>query len=130
MGLATLKNNAIDPRPDISIGHIGLNVKNFKDSIDFFELVGARIVMQTSGMAIVELRGGTHIILRLDENAQTSYVNFDLMVDDIDEMAERLRREGYEPSAIRGGGVHRYFNVTDRSGLIFEITSSHVTGPV
>ena len=131
MGLPFQKNiETTDVRPDISIGHLGLRVSHFKASFEFFKLVGARVVAQMPSMAILELRGGTHIILRGDNNAKPTHAGFDLMVDDIQDMRERLILAGYNPSKITRGGVHKSFAVTDPSGIILEFTSSHATGPV
>lgn len=130
MGLALQNNSTTDLRPDISIGHLGLKVQDLNKSQAFFELVGGRTVVRMPSMAIIELRGGTHLILRSDKNAASTYANFDLMTDDIDVMHQRLVESGYKPSDISRGGVHRTFEVTDFSGLTFDITSSHATGPV
>lgn len=131
IGLKTRKTETgIDPRPDISIGHVGLKVENLKKSVAFFKLVGGRSVVQMPGMAIIELRGGTHLILRRDPNASESYARFDLMVDDIVEMRNRLISAGYDPSGLTRGGVHRSFTVVEPSGIELDFTSSHATGPV
>ncbi|WP_026941694.1 VOC family protein [Hellea balneolensis] len=130
MGLAIQKTKTNDTRPDISIGHIGLRVSDFQKSYDFFMLIGARSVMHRPGIAILELRGGTHLILRYDPDAAATHAEFDLMVDDIDEMRKRLIEAGYEPSKFSHGGAHRSFTVREPSGTLFEFTSSHVMGPV
>ena len=119
-----------DPRPDIAIGHIGLRVADLDASVAFFELVGGRKVVNMPGMAIIELRGGTHLILRLVSQQTESYAPFDLMVDDINEMRERLVSAGYTPSAISQGGVHRSFSVVGPSGVELDFTSSHAVGPI
>jgi hypothetical protein len=130
MGLALRKVDVADPRPDIAIGHLGLRVSRFKESLDFFKRVGARVVIHMPAMAILELRGGTHLILRSDKNASTAEAGFDLMVDDITEMRQRLVEGGFAPSDLKRGGIHRSFKVTEPSGILMEFTSSHVTGAV
>ncbi len=129
MGLANLKtkfenSTEKDPRPDISIGHVGLGVKDVSDAVAFFKLVGGRDLMHSARMAIIELRGGTHMILRQDFEAQT-YAGFDLMVDDIQSLWDRLVAAGYRPSPLRSGGIHSSFDVIGPSGLLLEFTSSH-----
>ena len=118
-----------DPRPEPAIGHVGLRVKYLEKSRSFLELVGARTVATMPRMVILELRGGTHIVLRQDDHAPL-FAGFDLMVDDIDEMRDRLLKAGYAPSKISQGGVHRSFSVIDASGVQLEFTSSHTVGPV
>ncbi len=119
-----------DPRPDIAIGHMGLRVSELKASVAFFELVGGRTVVHMPGMAIIELRGGTHLILRHNPGAGQNYAGFDLMVDDVDDMRQRLLEAGFHPSGFSQGGVHRSFSVTDPSGIELDFTSSHATGPI
>jgi len=130
MRQAFRKNDATDQRPDISIGHLGLRVSRFAESFEFFKLVGARVVVRMPGMAILELRGGTHLILRYDGTADAGSAGFDLMVDDIDEMRQRLITAGFAPTDITRGGVHRSFTVTEPSGVEMAFTSSHAVGIV
>jgi len=132
MGLTSLKTKSEkqtqnDARPEISVGHVGLRVKNLKDAFEFFKLVGGRGLMNGPGMAIVELRGGTHLVLRQDPNADP-YAGFDLMVDDIEGLRDRLITAGYRPSPIGRGGIHSSFDVAGPSGLMLEFTSSHAMG--
>lgn len=85
--------------------------------------------MANPGMAILELRGGTHLILR--RGAVTpGRAPFDLMFDDVDEVREQLIDEGAEVGVVRHGGVHRSFEVVDPDGHRVSITSSHAMGPV
>jgi len=130
MGVAQLKPITKDPRPDIAIGHVGLRVKDLKASVEFLSLAGIRVVGRMPNMAILELRGGTHIVVRHDPQAQNSYAPFDLMVDDIKEMHSRLSSAGHKPGKITRNMIHKSFEITDPSGMIFEFTSSHATGPV
>lgn len=130
--LASFKTSeqAQEARPDIAIGHIGLAVRNIQTSTEFFELLGARIVVSRESMAIAELRGGTHIILRAMPSQTDIRAGFDLMVDDIRGTRSKLSKAGYSPSQIMDGGIHSSFIVADKSGIEFEITSSHAMGPV
>jgi catechol 2,3-dioxygenase-like lactoylglutathione lyase family enzyme len=114
-------------RPGVAIGHLALSSPDIKSTLAFFALLDARSVFQTDGMAILEVRGGTHLIVRAGEAAT---VGFDLMVDDPDALRSLLIDEGYEPSPMREGGVHRSFSVEDRAGVEHRLTSSHVVGPV
>lgn len=124
-------NHAADPRPEVSIGHVGLAASSFQSSLKFFQMIGMRLVASMPNFAILELRGGTHLVLRAATKNKVQPARFDLMVDDLNAMRERLLSGGYDPSPISsGGGIHRSFDVTDPSGILLEFTSSHVSGPV
>ena len=121
-----------DPRPDVAIGHIGPHPTTDLDAtVRFFEQLGTRTVAVMPAMAILELRGGTHLILRqVDRIEPGATASFDLMVDDIDTAHDRFAAAGLEPSEIGRGGIHSSFQVLDPSGTSVTITSSHAVGPV
>ncbi|MEO0494700.1 MAG: VOC family protein [Actinomycetota bacterium] len=121
-----------DPRPAVAIGHIGPHrVTDLDAAVGFFEQLGMRTVAVMPAMAILELRGGTHLIVRrVDQLEIGAQASFDLMVDDIDATHAALAAAGLSPTAIERGGIHSSFTVTDPSGTIVAITSSHAMGPV
>lgn len=117
-------------RPRCAIGHIGpLPVSSVPTSVAFYAGLGMRQVMATERMAILELRGGTHLILR-QAPIQANSAPFDLMVDDVHALRDELLQSGSKPSSIRHGGVHRTFDLTDPDGRRVSVTSSHAIGPV
>ena len=121
-----------DPRPGVAIGHIGPHpVTDLDAAVRFFEQLGTRTVAVMPAMAILELRGGTHLIVRkVDEVAPGATASFDLMVDDIDAMHEVLTAAGLRPTPVERGGIHSSLAVVDPSGTTVPITSSHAMGPV
>ncbi len=121
-----------DPRPGVAIGHIGPHPATDLDAaVRFFEQLGTRTVAVMPAMAILELRGGTHLIVRkVDRVEPGATAAFDLMVDDIDATHDDLAAAGLEPSAVERGGIHASFVVIDPSGTAVTITSSHAMGPV
>lgn len=121
-----------DPRPGVAIGHIGPHrVVDLDASVRFFEQIGTRTVAVMPSMAILELRGGTHLIVREVDRVETgATAAFDLMVDDIDAAHADLTAAGLEPSPVERGGIHSSFVLSDPSGTAVTITSSHAMGPV
>ena len=121
-----------DPRPRVWVGHIGPHpATDLEATVAFFELLGTRTVASMEHMAVLELRGGTHVIVQaVDEVEPGSTGDFDLMVDDLDATHISYAAAGLAPSAIRAGGIHSSFTVTDPSGIVITINSSHVAGPV
>lgn len=124
-------NQSADLRPEVSVGHVGLATSCLNSSAEFFQMIGMRLVANMSNLAILELRGGTHLVLHAESQDKIQPARFDLMVDDLNAMRERILSAGFDPSPIsRGGSIHNSFEVADPSGILLEFTSSHVSGPV
>ena len=119
-----------DERPPIWIGHVSLEVAKFRDSYRFMKSLGMRRVARFPGLAILELRGGTHLVLQKKKDAVPADAGFDLMVDDLDAQHAVLVEDGYEPSPIKRGRIHSTFEVTEPSGHRIKFFDSHVAGPV
>lgn len=117
-------------RPDVAIGHVGpVSVRDLDVSMPFYADLGMRTVGRFGSMAILELRGGTHLILR--EGPTTSArVGFDLMVDDIEQTRRDALDRGLTATEIRRGGIHSTFHLIDPDGRSVSVTSSHAMGEV
>lgn len=115
--------------PQLAIGHMGMESASVPSTVRFFDDVGARVVMSREGFAIVELRGGTHVVIRA-AHGEPKTPSFDLMVDDVPGLRSGLERQGYRPSEIRQGGIHQSFQVEERGGATLTFTSSHAMGRV
>ena len=123
-----------DERPPIAVGHVSLRVADVAASVEFFATLGLRTIMQREGMAILELRGGTHLLLFRAKGKPRSgpLRSFDFMVDDVDTIRQDLIRSGLEPTSLAEDelGGHRYFQLSDPDGHILTVYSSHVEGRV
>ncbi len=119
-----------DQRPLVWVGHVSLRVARFEESCDFLIWLGMREVMRNDRMAVLELRGGTHLVLMHDGEAVASAVGFDLMVDDLAAMHAKLATAGHDPSAIDEGRIHSSFEVVEPSGNTIKFNDSHVVGLV
>ena len=73
-----------DPRPDSAIGHVRLSVSNVAEATAFFVKLGIRTLVAQDDFSVLELRGGMHLVLRTWDAPETSPVEFDIMVDDLD----------------------------------------------
>lgn len=89
-----------------------------------------RVISEQGDFAVLELRGGTHVVVMPEAAGQLSDVPFDVMVDDVEATWQRFRDAGLEPSPITSGTVHSSFNVADPAGRRVTVNSSHVVGPV
>lgn len=116
-----------DPRPRFGIGHVTFPATDVAELVDFYTSIGMRLVVNMGRTAILELRGGTHIVLRASDVADGT---LDLIVDDIEETRTVLEEAGANPSAIQRGNPHDRFVATDPQGNTLTVSSNHAIGPV
>ncbi len=119
-----------DPRPAVWTGHLVVTGKDPAASASFYEDIGMRKVAILDEVAIFELRGGTHLVVRKDPNPKPGPANWDLMVEDIAATHADWTSKGLTVSPIEKGPIHEAFTVTDPDGNTIEVNSSHVIGPV
>ncbi len=120
----------VDDRPPVWIGHVFLEVAKFRELYKFFGSLGMRRVARFPGLAVLELRGGTHLVLQRSKKKEPAPADFDLMVDDLAAQHAALTGAGYAPGPIRRGRIHRSFEVAEPSGHTITFSDSHVAGPV
>ncbi|MEM7141033.1 MAG: VOC family protein [Actinomycetota bacterium] len=119
-----------DPRPPVAFGHVGPHlVPDIDEGTTFYESLGLRTVARPDGMAIMEVRGGTHLILR-EGTPNTDRAPFDLMVDDIDAAHASYAEAGHDVSDIGRGHIHDNFTLVDPAGATVTVNSSHAMGSV
>jgi catechol 2,3-dioxygenase-like lactoylglutathione lyase family enzyme len=99
-------------------------------SADFWRDLGMRELVRNSEVAVLELRGGTHLVLAPGERSEPAVAPFDLMVDDLDATHAAWLERGLAPSPIERGRIHSSFTVFDPDGYRVTINSSHVAGEV
>ena len=119
-----------DQRPPVAIGHVRLNVSDVGAAARWLEMVGLRPIVTRAELAVLELRGGTHVVLRHVEQPPEPGTGapFDLMVDDVDATHRDYAAKGLSPSPIRRGRIHDSFEVAGPSGWAFTVNSSHASG--
>jgi catechol 2,3-dioxygenase-like lactoylglutathione lyase family enzyme len=123
----------VDGRPAVWIGHAVLGVSDIDRSAEFWRAVGMREIERNAQVAILELRGGTHLVLvpgGPEGSDGTSGAPFDLMVDDLDATRADWDARGLDPSPITRGRIHTSFTVRDPDGYLVTVNSSHVVGDV
>ena len=119
-------------RPVFAVGHMRMPVEDVHSAYDFFVRHGMRAILEREDFGILELRGGTHLILtQADETiAEGQRAPFDLMVDDVDAVHAAFLDDGVEATDIERGEIHDSFRVTGPSGYSIPINSSHAVGVV
>jgi rhodanese-related sulfurtransferase/catechol 2,3-dioxygenase-like lactoylglutathione lyase family enzyme len=125
-----LRVRSDDGRPPVWIGHVALRVSDITASKDFFMQIGLRLVGAYEHVVVMELRGGTHLILLPANEPVEAHARapFDLMVDDIDATHAAHAAAGLSPSAIEDGDIHRSFTVVEPGGHRITVNSTHATG--
>ena len=123
---------APDERPLVAHGHISLDVDDVGGAYRFFTRYGMREVLERPDFAILELRGGTHLIVsKSDEPVEPGQrAPFDLMVDDVDSFHALFVADGVEATPIERGSIHDSFMVEGPSGYRIPVNSSHAVGVV
>jgi hypothetical protein len=124
-------SDATDQRPPVAVGHVRLPVNDdVAGAARWLENVGLRPIVTMAELAVLELRGGTHVVVRKAEQPVTAgaIAPFDLMVDDVDATHRDYAGKGLSPSEITRGRIHDSFTVPGPSGWAFTVNSSHASG--
>jgi catechol 2,3-dioxygenase-like lactoylglutathione lyase family enzyme len=90
-----------DERPRVWVGHIALPTPDIPKTREFMVQLGMRPIADGDGFAVLELRGGTHLVLTPGEQLASGPAYFDLMVDDLDAAHEECKALGFAPTEIR-----------------------------
>jgi catechol 2,3-dioxygenase-like lactoylglutathione lyase family enzyme len=120
----------MDGRPSVWIGHAVLPVSDVDRSADYWRDLGMREVERNEHVAVLELRGGTHLILVPGTPPKGSDTPFDLMVDDVEATHAEWEARGLDPSPIERRQFHAAFTMRDPDGYRVQVNSSHVVGEV
>ncbi len=123
-------SDATDQRPPVAVGHVRLNVSDVGAAARWLETVGLRPIVSLDGLAVLELRGGTHVVVSKAERSPEpgTKAPFDLMVDDVEAAHRGYAEKGLSPSPIRRGRIHDSFDLAGPDGWAFTINSSHASG--
>jgi catechol 2,3-dioxygenase-like lactoylglutathione lyase family enzyme len=118
--------------PPVAIGHVTLRVSEVGPAADFYVALGLRPILRREGLAILELRGGTHLVLfRAEGEPEAGPVGaFDFMVEDIEAAHAAMGKAGVGGTVIGEDQLagHLWFEVTDPDGHVLKVFSSHTGG--
>lgn len=118
-----------DPRPPVWVGHVILATTDVGTANEYWAQVGMRPIESGKGFAVLELRGGTHLVLVGSDAPvrEGTPCPFDLMVEDVDATHTRCEALGFAPSPMIRGDIHDSFTMVDPSGYVVTVNSSHVS---
>jgi catechol 2,3-dioxygenase-like lactoylglutathione lyase family enzyme len=119
-------------RPAVAIGHVVLRVADISRSAEFYRELGLRSIVERKELAILELRGGTHLLLfkARGKPRRGAIRSFDFMVDSAQKLHEELAARGVSTSEIREDRLsgHSMFEITDPDGHVITVLSDHTEG--
>ena len=120
----------IDKRPPVAVGHVRLPVKNVLTTSAFLQQLGLLMVFEKDPFAVLELRGGTHLILEKSRKRTKpgTQAPVDFMVDDVKNARAKFVKMGMKPTRIKSGTIHSSFFIPGPDAWTFKITSSHTSG--
>ena len=123
-------SQTIDQRPPGAVGHVRLPTTDVAGAARWLVSVGLRPIFEDADLAVLELRGGTHVVVRKGEEAPKAGLAapFDLMVDDIEAARRDYMAKGLGPSNISRGRIHDSFHLAGPDGYDFTVNSSHAGG--
>ena len=123
-------SQTLDQKPPVAVGHVRLPATDVAAAARWLETVGLRPIFQDTDLAVLEFRGGTHVVVRRPEQPPVAGTTapFDLMVDDIEAARRDYAGKGLGPSEISRGRIHDSFHLVGPDGHDFTVTSSHVGG--
>jgi hypothetical protein len=127
---AEIMSQTVDRRPPVAVGHVRLPATDVAAAERWLQSVGLRPIFAGGDLAVLELRGGTHVVVRKAEQPPTASAAapFDLMVDDVEAARRDYTAKGLAPSDITRGQIHDSFHLTGPDGYDFTVTSSHAGG--
>ncbi len=122
--------NSIDERPPVAVGHVRLPVRNVPTTSAFLQQLGLRKIFEKDTFAVLELRGGTHLILEKSRHRTKpgTQAPVDFMVDDVKLARAKYAKLGMQPTRIKSGTIHSSFTIPGPDAWSFKITSSHTGG--
>ena len=118
--------NTNDTRPPVWVGHVAMYTPRVTESSEFMQLLGMRLVAGSDDFAVLEMRGGTHLVLTGNSESTLIKGDFDLMVEDLDATHAHYTELGIDPGEIERGEIHDSFEMREPGGTVIIFNSTHV----
>ncbi|MDC1287769.1 hypothetical protein N8198_07780 [Gammaproteobacteria bacterium] len=120
------ENINADSRPPVWVGHVAMYSARVAESSNFMQQIGMRLVAGGDEFAVLEMRGGTHLVLTADSESELIKGSFDLMVEDLDDTHKHYSELGLAPAEIERGQIHDSFELREPGGNTITFNSTHV----
>ena len=126
-GESDLSND--DLRPPIWVGHVLMETDRLEETAEFMRKLGMRPIVQRAEVAVLELRGGTHLVLIAKAQVTSGEASFDLMVEDLRGSHAKFVALGLSPAPIeRISREHEGFKLKEPAGHTITVYSNHGSG--
>ena len=109
------------------MGHIELHTNQLDASDRCMQKIGLRPIFRNESVSILELRGGTHLVLVEDNDHRPGEADFDLMVEDIDVTYKQFQELDLNVSEMQRGTIHDSFTLVEPGGNSIRVNSTHVS---
>jgi hypothetical protein len=121
-----MTKNKNEQRPPVWIGHVAMHSPSVSDTKKFMLSIGMREIFSKDDFAVLEMRGGTHLVVTADPDSDLIGSKFDLMVDDLDATHQEYNSLGLQPGDIERGQIHDSFDICEPGGTVITFNSTHV----
>ncbi len=115
-----------DQRPLAAAGHLFFNVADARTAAKRLVNVGLREIFVSEKVVILELRGGTHMVVKTSDSPDEETPT-DLMYDSLDNALKLYRSAGFKVGELVRGSIHDEFWATAPEGFRVHVNSSHVS---
>jgi hypothetical protein len=107
-----------------------LETDRLEESAAFMRAIGMRTVHPGPNVTVLEMRGGTHLILIAKKTVTPGDAAFDLMVEDLHATHRHFTSLGFAPTPIEAVPKidHELFRVREPAGHLITFYSNHVSG--
>ena len=119
-----------DARPPVWVGHVVLESDRLDETVRFMQTIGMRTIFPGPRVAVLELRGGTHLVVIAKDEVAAGDAPFDLMVEDLRATHRQFAALGLAPTPIEAAGnmPHEFFRVREPAGHVITFYSNHASG--
>lgn len=124
--MTSSSNQDSNLRPPVWIGHVAMHSDRVAETSQFMQRIGMRPVFENESVAVLEMRGGTHLVVTDDADSSLIRGSFDLMVEDLDATHAHYTELGFEPGEIERGSIHDSFEMREPGGSVILFNSTHV----
>src|ERR1041385_551359 len=118
-----------DLRPPVWVGHVLLETDRLEESAAFMRKMGLRPIVEREQFAVLEMRGGTHLVLIANPTVTAGDAPFDLMVEDLQATHASFIELGLDPTPIeRLSREHEQFTLREPAAHLISFVSNHTSG--
>ena len=111
-----------DLRPPVWVGHVVLETDRLEETAQFMRNIGLRPIVERPDVAVLELRGGTHLVLVAKPEVVAGEASFDLMVEDLQATHQHFIGLGLAPTPIETvSDNHERFLVREPGGKCHQL---------